>query len=72
MVTSGTVSLSLISLVVSVDVKLLLCYCFLEKYTVVNFQHVLQREEHWNNWKNEGCPSFERVKAKDAPKPKAR
>ena len=43
-----------------------------EKYNVVNFQHVLQREEHWNNWKNEGCPSFERVKAKDAPKPKAR
>ncbi|KAK7100737.1 THO complex subunit 1-like [Littorina saxatilis] len=35
-------------------------------------KHVLQREEHWNNWKNEGCPSYERAKAKDAPKPKSR
>ena len=35
-------------------------------------QHVLQREENWNNWKNEGCPSYERAKAKDAPKPKTR
>ncbi|KAK7501107.1 hypothetical protein BaRGS_00007592 [Batillaria attramentaria] len=35
-------------------------------------KHVLQREESWNNWKNEGCPSFEREKPKDAPKPKGR
>ncbi|XP_076462348.1 THO complex subunit 1-like [Babylonia areolata] len=35
-------------------------------------KHVLQREDNWNNWKNEGCPSYERSKAKDAPKPKSR
>ena len=21
-------------------------------------KHILHREEHWNKWKNEGCPSF--------------
>ncbi|KAL8610598.1 hypothetical protein ACOMHN_006317 [Nucella lapillus] len=35
-------------------------------------KHVLQREENWNTWKNDGCPSYERTKAKDAPKPKGR
>lgn len=35
-------------------------------------KHILQREENWNNWKNESCPSFEREKPKDAPKPKGR
>lgn len=23
-------------------------------------QHILQREEHWNNWKNEGCREFQK------------
>jgi len=23
-------------------------------------EHILEREEHWNSWKNEGCPDFER------------
>lgn len=23
-------------------------------------QHILQREEHWNNWKNDGCPEFQK------------
>ncbi|KAG1649726.1 THO complex subunit 1 [Nymphon striatum] len=22
-------------------------------------KHILDREEHWNNWKNEGCPKFD-------------
>lgn len=35
-------------------------------------QHVLQREENWNAWKNDSCPSFEREKAKEATKPKSR
>ncbi|XP_064605925.1 THO complex subunit 1-like [Liolophura sinensis] len=25
-------------------------------------KHILKREENWNSWKNEGCPSFERSK----------
>ncbi|GFS10400.1 THO complex subunit 1 [Elysia marginata] len=39
-------------------------------------KHILEREEHWNNWKNESCPSFikekskEQVKAKPRPKRK--
>ncbi|PVD23518.1 hypothetical protein C0Q70_16790 [Pomacea canaliculata] len=35
-------------------------------------KHVLQREENWNAWKNDSCPSFEREKAKEATKPKSR
>ncbi|XP_048255677.1 THO complex subunit 1-like [Haliotis rufescens] len=35
-------------------------------------EHILQREENWNNWKNEGCPSYERETPKDAPKMKVR
>ena len=23
-------------------------------------RHILHREEHWNKWKNEGCPSLAR------------
>ena len=23
-------------------------------------KHILAREEHWNAWKNEGCPAFKR------------
>lgn len=22
--------------------------------------HILEREEHWNSWKNDGCPDFEK------------
>ena len=25
-------------------------------------KHVLEREEFWNNWKNEGCPPFDKPK----------
>ncbi|XP_074641621.1 THO complex subunit 1-like isoform X1 [Tubulanus polymorphus] len=34
-------------------------------------QHVLQREENWNSWKNDGCPNFVREKSVDA-KPRQR
>ncbi|CAE1172265.1 THOC1 [Acanthosepion pharaonis] len=27
-----------------------------------SIQHILKREENWNVWKNDGCPSFERNK----------
>lgn len=26
-------------------------------------EHILEREEHWNKWKNDGCPDFERKPA---------
>ncbi|XP_049777025.1 THO complex subunit 1 [Schistocerca cancellata] len=26
-------------------------------------KHILKREEHWNSWKNEGCPSFQKPSA---------
>ena len=32
------------------------------------FQHILSREENWNNWKNESCPSYVREKPKEAVK----
>ncbi|XP_071807564.1 THO complex subunit 1-like [Asterias amurensis] len=38
-------------------------------------QHILEREEHWNMWKNEACPSYIReqpVNATAQPKPRAR
>lgn len=35
-------------------------------------QHILQREDNWNNWKNEGCPTFERERPKETQKPKNR
>lgn len=25
---------------------------------LLGVQHILKREEHWNQWKNEGCLSF--------------
>ncbi|XP_013192786.2 THO complex subunit 1 [Amyelois transitella] len=25
-------------------------------------KHILKREEHWNNWKNDGCPEFQKPK----------
>lgn len=25
-------------------------------------KHIIKREEHWNNWKNEGCPEFQKPK----------
>jgi len=28
-------------------------------------KHILDREEHWNTWKNESCPSFIKEKGKD-------
>ncbi|KAL5016765.1 hypothetical protein ScPMuIL_006354 [Solemya velum] len=27
--------------------------------------HILTREEFWNNWKNEGCPSYEKERSKE-------
>nr|VZI20903.1 unnamed protein product [Spirometra erinaceieuropaei] len=33
-------------------------------FAVVN--HVLERETHWNRWKNEGCPSFIRTPEKSS------
>ena len=27
-----------------------------------NIKHCLSREEHWNAWKNEGCPSYVKEK----------
>ncbi|KAL3868154.1 hypothetical protein ACJMK2_040988 [Sinanodonta woodiana] len=30
-------------------------------------EHVLKREENWNNWKNDGCPKFEREPTGPAP-----
>ena len=38
----------------------------------VTFQHVLKCEEKWNQWKNDGCPSYERTKSKDTLKQKTR
>lgn len=26
-----------------------------------NVEHILSREEYWNNWKNDGCPDFKRA-----------
>lgn len=31
-------------------------------------EHILEREEHWNSWKNDGCPDFERKPAEDSKK----
>jgi len=30
-------------------------------------QHMLQREEIWNNWKNEGCKDFNKAENKNEP-----
>ncbi|KAH9492092.1 THO complex subunit 1 [Bulinus truncatus] len=35
-------------------------------------KHILEREEHWNNWKNDSCPNFIKEKPKDQIKPKAK
>ncbi|XP_041358036.1 THO complex subunit 1-like [Gigantopelta aegis] len=35
-------------------------------------EHILQREENWNSWKNDSCQSYERQTQKDAVKPKAK
>ncbi|KAK6989787.1 THO complex subunit 1 [Biomphalaria glabrata] len=35
-------------------------------------KHILDREEHWNNWKNDSCPNFIKEKPKDQVKPKAK
>lgn len=32
--------------------------------------HVLYRETHWNNWKNQGCPSFIREPEKPVLNPR--
>ncbi|XP_033738778.1 LOW QUALITY PROTEIN: THO complex subunit 1-like [Pecten maximus] len=31
-----------------------------------NVEHILSREEYWNEWKNDGCPSYEREKSTDS------
>lgn len=33
-----------------------------------NIKHILQREEFWNSWKNEGCPDFKEAKPVDVVK----
>ncbi|XP_064625067.1 THO complex subunit 1-like isoform X2 [Lineus longissimus] len=33
-------------------------------------EHVLNREEHWNSWKNDGCPSYVREMPQEENKPK--
>ncbi|XP_053393953.1 THO complex subunit 1-like isoform X2 [Mercenaria mercenaria] len=35
-------------------------------------EHILEREEHWNRWKNDGCPDFERKPADDTKKQQRR
>ncbi|BFZ00034.1 hypothetical protein BsWGS_03072 [Bradybaena similaris] len=35
-------------------------------------KHILEREEHWNSWKNDSCPSFIREKPKEQTKSKAK
>nr|XP_054772580.1 THO complex subunit 1-like isoform X1 [Lytechinus pictus]XP_054772581.1 THO complex subunit 1-like isoform X2 [Lytechinus pictus]XP_054772582.1 THO complex subunit 1-like isoform X3 [Lytechinus pictus] len=36
-------------------------------------EHILSREEHWNAWKNEGCPSYVKEKGKtEQARPKSR
>lgn len=35
-------------------------------------KHILEREEHWNNWKNESCPNFIKEKQRDLSKPKTK
>ncbi|KAK3777661.1 hypothetical protein RRG08_021772 [Elysia crispata] len=35
-------------------------------------KHILEREEHWNSWKNESCPSFIKEKLKEQAKAKPR
>ncbi|RUS70297.1 hypothetical protein EGW08_021936, partial [Elysia chlorotica] len=35
-------------------------------------KHILEREEHWNSWKNESCPSFIKEKPKEQTKVKPR
>jgi THO complex subunit 1 len=35
----------------------------LTSYSLSLLQHILDREENWISWKNEGCPSF--IKEKD-------
>ena len=33
-------------------------------------EHILEREENWISWKNEGCPSFIKERSEEEPKPK--
>ncbi|XP_078319273.1 THO complex subunit 1-like [Crassostrea virginica] len=35
-------------------------------------QHILAREEHWNKWKNEGCPNFAKKSETEESKVKSR
>jgi len=35
-------------------------------------KHILDREEHWNTWKNESCPSYIKDKGKDQVKAKSK
>ncbi|CAL1536026.1 unnamed protein product [Lymnaea stagnalis] len=35
-------------------------------------KHILEREEHWNNWKNESCPNFIKEKQRDQSKAKTK
>ncbi|KAJ9599999.1 hypothetical protein L9F63_009709, partial [Diploptera punctata] len=40
---------------------------------VQTVKHILKREEHWNSWKNDGCPEFQKTrgeKRKSLPRPR--
>ncbi|XP_031561459.1 THO complex subunit 1-like [Actinia tenebrosa] len=36
-----------------------------EKFAAIA-EHILEREENWNSWKNEGCPSFIKEKEQES------
>lgn len=35
-------------------------YVTIYTHNPIEIAYQLQREEHWNNWKNEGCPEFQK------------
>ena len=50
------------------------CYGYLITAILLSLccQHILEREEHWNTWKNESCPSYIKDKGKDQVKAKSK
>uniref|UniRef100_A0A3P9KE95 THO complex 1 n=1 Tax=Oryzias latipes TaxID=8090 RepID=A0A3P9KE95_ORYLA len=38
---------------------------WIEETTKLVYQHILDTEENWNSWKNEGCPSFVKERTVD-------
>ncbi|KAH0617792.1 hypothetical protein JD844_016382 [Phrynosoma platyrhinos] len=39
---------------------------WIEDTTKLVYQHILNTEENWNSWKNEGCPSFVKERPSDS------